>query len=71
MWGWTLKFFYQIYWTLQIVLYVIFVFGCIMIMIYKFYLLNLGMFCKLQASSSLADLYELFASKNTNKSFQA
>jgi hypothetical protein len=29
------------------------------------------MFCKLQASSSIADLYELFVSKNTNKSFQA
>jgi hypothetical protein len=42
-----------------------------MILIYKFYLLNLGMFCKLEASSSLADLYELFVSKNTNKSFQA
>jgi hypothetical protein len=42
-----------------------------MILIYKFYLLNLGMFCKLQASFSLADLYELLASKNTNKSFQA
>jgi hypothetical protein len=63
--------FYPIYWTLQIVLYVIFVYGCIMILSYKFYLLNLGMFCKLQASSSLADLYELFVSKNTNKSFQA
>jgi hypothetical protein len=63
--------FYPIYWTLQIVLHVILIFGCIMFLIYKFYLLNLGMFCKLQASSSLADLYELFASKITSKSFQA
>ena len=41
--------FYSIYWTLQIELHVILVFGCIMVLNYKFYFLNLGMFCKLPA----------------------
>jgi hypothetical protein len=39
--------FYPICWTLQIELHVILVFGCIMVLNYKFYHLNLGMFCKL------------------------
>jgi hypothetical protein len=39
--------FTQKYWTLQIELHVILVFGCIMVLNYKHYLLTLGMFCKL------------------------